>query len=261
MKELSAAALAAFAALSGMCPSRRQTVKAAVALPPDWTFTIEHAAPGYFPIDVDRHGNSVAGEASPPGEDAALAEYLADSLRPYPAECLQAAGLKSVVIGRRLVGVGPETNHVVSGATDVERGVLHVGNIGFDVLSATSALRHRNYLNHEFFHLIDWKLYGKPDGKLHIPGWRELRPKGGYTAKRRTGGGTVDDGPEVPGFISSYAAVSASEDRAELFAYIVTSPDYAIRRIRGDRLIARKAGEIGRALRLFCPGMAEAAGF
>lgn len=127
--------------------------------------------------------------------------------------------------------------------------------------SATSALRHRHYLNHEFFHLIDWKLYGKPDGKVHLPRWGSLRPKGGYTAKPRNGGGTVDDAPDAPGFISSYAAVSASEDRAELFAYIATSPDYAIRRIKGDRLIAVKAGEIGWTLREFCPGMAEALEF
>jgi hypothetical protein len=158
---------------------------------------------------------------------------ISASLARYSTAFLERAGFRHLVLIGKLQHKGVSPAAFVMGP----HGAL-VGN--------PSALVRDDVVQHEFFHFVDYRLYGfpprceqwlrlNPSGARYGHGGRELvaRSKGQISALLQPLRG-------VPGFVSRYAQADAMEDRAEVFALLMAHPETAVELASADPFIAGK---------------------
>ncbi len=128
----------------------------------------------------------------------------------------------------------------------------------YDVaLGASSALYRRVVIHHELFHMIDHRM-----GLLYDdPAYANLNARGfaygsGGETMRESGVGDLTS--EIPGFVTRYATASLVEDKAELFAHMVVSPEFVRRRAAVDPVLRRKKRLLEQRLREFDPNLGHA---
>jgi hypothetical protein len=114
-------------------------------------------------------------------------------------------------------------------------------------------------IHHELFHVIDNELLLK---KLNTVSWeslngRNFRYGSGPSIARDDRNAGVPNTP-LAGFVNYYSTLEPKEDRAEIFSFMMTRPDYIRLRIMSDGMLMFKVQEIRKMLNLFCPEMDNA---
>ncbi len=175
--------------------------------------------------------------------------FLRKEFNRYPAEVLRASGLKRIVFCRDLKANG---NRVA--------GLAWSGNATIYMDSSTEAgdeAHRRRTLHHEFFHFLDYAMRAGEDIMRHKD-WEAANAPG-----TTYGGGSAK--PEsnwashpAPGFVSSYALKALPEDRAELFAAIMTNNLTVRLLLQKDAFLAAKLKVLKEELLAFCPQLDEA---
>lgn len=167
----------------------------------------------------------------------------------YPAELIRASELKRVVFcrdlkarGNRIAGVALERNGTIYMDSSTEIG---------------DEAHRRRTLHHEFFHFIDYAMHGGRDIQDN-PDWLAANaPDAAYGAGGPATGNNWAAHP-APGFVSYYACKAPSEDRAELFAGILTNNLTVRLLLQKDGFLRSKLTVLKHELKNFCPGMDDA---
>lgn len=189
-----------------------------------------------------RQPEFTAGPISAREGDRAL-YFLLPELRRHSRAFLDAAKLRHVLLATSLsAGTAPGGGIV---------GLTVAGQTFFvaDVRAREAVLRH--VFHHEVYHLADTALSSDPE-------WDALNPAG-FTYDRRDAVKLDPSGSMIDrtryGFISRYATFSAGEDKAELFAFLVTDTRTVRELAAHDSVLRRKiallearVSSLGRAL-------------
>lgn len=183
---------------------------------------------------------------------ATVASALRDHLARYPRSFVQSLGFERVVLieGGKHKGV-PMGGFVMSPA---------------GALFATPRLfSSQRGMSHELFHFIDYRLVSLQAGNwsaLNRPG-TQYGAGGRAVVAQHVGAAAKlqETRRDLPGFVSLYAMSAPEEDRAELFAVMVTQPSTARDLARSDAVIANKTKYILDTLDQISPGTAHALGF
>jgi hypothetical protein len=172
-------------------------------------------------------------------------QIIGEQLERYPRALLERIGLKRVILCKNLAF---DEAHCVAFA-DVERGQLFLS-----VESLADPATLRRTVHHELFHQIDFA----DDGVLaEDVQWQVLNAPGfQYVGDPRQlasdpSAMTVNDA--VAGFLNRYSATSATEDKAELYSYLVTDPEIVRRRAGRDDILRRKADRLRKMIDTFGP--------
>jgi hypothetical protein len=176
------------------------------------------------------HG-MVTGASATPEQVAFASRIVREELARLPAALLAAAELRRVVLcgslreDRRPIPSLPNYNRTLLLDADAEETYL------------------RRLVHHEIFHFIDLA----DDGSvLRDPAWTALNPAG----FRYGQGGRAMRGPEAsvdpppPGFVSGYAMASLEEDKAEVFAEMMTGAARLRERAARDSVLHGKIARI-----------------
>ncbi|MCC6408177.1 MAG: hypothetical protein IT453_13525 [Planctomycetes bacterium] len=178
-------------------------------------------------------GGDVRFEAAHPDDVARFAFWLADEWSDYPRCWIETARLEAVVFCSELRwDVQPRASIPVFDA-----GLLY-----FDVaLGAEQESYVRRVVHHEFFHSFD----RFDDGELWTDEhWSALNPRGftygggGVTRQHEPSTSLLETA--TTGFVDDYATSGVEEDKAELFAVLMCSPDAIRPRLAGDPYLLAK---------------------
>ena len=151
------------------------------------------------------------------------ANLLKEEWLKYSATTIQKAGLKKIYLVKDLAVNGQYR----SGMPEP----IYEDALYFDVsstyLNSEDGMYMRRTLHHEFKHLTDYNLYGSYDGDAKA--WTSCNVTG---ISYGNGGGSMYNDPEYAhavhpktGFINGYATSAVEEDRAEVYAQLMTSPE------------------------------------
>ncbi len=173
---------------------------------------------------------------------------LSGELAVYPTEAFEKFGLREVIVCDRLLFNG----RTRMATLDVDRGRLY--------LVALGGWDDREYakhaIHHELFHMIDFRVRG---GWSTDPSWEALNIPGFRYGR---GGETMQDDPSaslpdlsVAGFLNPYSRSGVAEDKAEIFAHLMTKPRVLDARAAGDKIISAKKRQMVALLERLCPMM------
>lgn len=175
--------------------------------------------------------------------------FLRKEFAKYPAEFIRASGLRRIafcrdlkVSGGRVAGVAVEQNATIYMDSSTEIG---------------DEAHRRRTLHHEFFHFVDYALHPGRDIEDN-PDWTAANAPGtGY------GGPAPRPGPNwashpAPGFVSDYARQAMPEDRAELYAALLTNNLTVRLLLQKDSYLDAKLRVLKAELQAFCPQIDEA---
>ena len=167
----------------------------------------------------------------------------------YPKDFVRRSQLKRIILCCGLSYDGQNRSAV----PDLEHDTLYLDVVAGDY----NPEYQRRTIHHEFFHIIDYQ----DDGQLYTDGqWTKLNSS---TFHYGTGGVLMQDDPrsgvrwEEPGFLNKYSTSGVEEDKAELFAYMMT--DYAVveQRAVTDKVISKKMAAIKALLAKFSPDLSD----
>jgi hypothetical protein len=196
-------------------------------------------------------GQTFGARSAGPDELGRSYPILLEELTRYPVGLVQAIGLKRIVLCSRLAVNGKEKGGVT---------IVHDGTIFLKVSPAwpVSDGFFRHAIHHEIAHVIDAALGPGREGS-----WARWNPVdfayGGdeiLSALEITG---EDPGgrPDSAGFLNHYSMVDAGEDRAEIFAHMMTLPDVLLLVAAGDPIVARKCLALKSEMVRFHPDFAR----
>jgi Putative zinc-binding metallo-peptidase len=162
----------------------------------------------------------------------------------YPSGVVKQSRLKRIVLCRGLSFAGQSRAAV----PDFEHDTLY-----YDVVcGAYSRNYQRHAIHHEFFHIIDYR----DDGEVYSDeSWARLNPQ---TFRYGDGGAKMQGNPlsglprEIPEFLTTYATSGVEEDKAEMFAYMMTDYAGVAKRADTDAVIREKMAAMKRLLEKFC---------
>lgn len=181
----------------------------------------------------------VTGHA-PSAQDVARARWsVEDEIARFPPGFIPAIGLRRVLACEGL----SEAGQPISSLPNYERSLL------LDVAAPVGYLR--RLFHHEVFHFFD---FAEDEQLRHDPEWSALNePDFEYGAGGRSmrAPGSSRLSGQQPGFVSRYATSGVEEDKAELFAFMVTAPSQVAELMRDDPVLVRKAELLRRRLRRF----------
>jgi hypothetical protein len=183
-------------------------------------------------IELALDNGTVTATAPSEPELVAATVLIVDELRSLPAGLLMKSDLSRVLLLSQLA----EDRRTIPSLPNYRRSLI------IDVDASPAFLRRLLY--HEVFHFIDLA----DDGEvLRDPAWEALNPPGFHYG---SGGRAMRDSDaseltsHLPGFATRYATAAIEEDKAELFAFLMTEPA-ALRAIADrDRFLASKIDAI-----------------
>jgi hypothetical protein len=197
-----------------------------------------HAKPD-FP-----HG-TISGEPASDGEVAAYADVFIPEFCLYPPAVMGLCNVRRIVFCKNLSVGGA---HVV-GSSDVASGTLY-----FDASDFGSTAYHRHVIHRELFRMIDqaqgyeanrddrWASLNREDfkyGDQSVVDW----------------GGRLNSDP---GFLTSYSTLAVREDKAEVFACLISYGPDVKWCVRSDSIVRAKAALLKERLFRFCPEFDDA---
>ena len=144
-----------------------------------------------------------------------ILNILRKEIEIYPLNFLKRSGLKYVMICEDIIDRGIVPAGLAPSHFDKSPGVFYVNinEINKHKKNKTNIIKH--VFHHEFYHVIDATL-----AKLYIDDkWNKLN-KQNYSSELVIDSNVIDN--SVKGYISKYARNSIAEDKAELFAFMVT---------------------------------------
>lgn len=196
---------------------------------------------------VDVAGGTIAGKLPAKPQLAQFATTIAQVLKEYPPQLVQKLRLWKFELTEAPIVAGASW----IGVADPENVTVHV-NIKTPV---TGPDDWRVALHHELFHLIDMQddgITGKDTA------WRNLNRAGFlYTHNKNVPCEPVTSvtGPEVPGFVNTYATSGAEEDKAVTFANMMVHIGVVEERASRDAIILAKMERIKRMAKQYLPTM------
>lgn len=157
---------------------------------------------------------------------------LLEELNLYPASVLNRAKVDKIVLCKNLAW------------RDQRRGAIPGFETRIMYFDAERAMYDKFYVrsvvHHEFFHQVDWV----DDGKVYVDKeWALLNPK---EFSYGNGGAAVQDDftqgvtYDKPGFMNKYSTQGVEEDKAEIFAYLMTRREIMDARVKKDPVVAAK---------------------
>ena len=185
------------------------------------------------------------------GDDADNVEtylpLLLSEFNLYPPEFVKKSGVVKIVLCKKLA----YKNQFRAAIPGLGTGILY-----YDVENGAGIESYqRSTMHHEYFHLVDYR----DDGRLYKDdNWARLNPDG-FSYGR--GGQFVQDDPTQsltsnrPGFMNKYSTQGVEEDKAEVFAYLVTQSELMEQRVKDDPIIASKVNMMRQLLTSFSPAM------
>ncbi|MBW2459162.1 MAG: hypothetical protein JRI68_31990 [Deltaproteobacteria bacterium] len=198
------------------------------------------------PFAVGLAHGPVAGHAADEGPLAAATVVLVDELSLLPRSFLERAGLRRVMLCAEL----REARRPIPSLPNYRNTLL------LDAEASPSYLR--RLIHHEVFHFADLA----DDGVvLADPGYRALTPpgfeygSGGRTMRERSSSAF---GEAPAGFVSRYATSAIEEDKAEVFAFLMTRPAAMDQLGRRDPVVAAKAAYVRMVVALLSDELDEA---
>lgn len=184
---------------------------------------------------VQEHDSFQTLEESDLAAFKAYAKIFIDEWAKYPSDWIEGSNLKHIMIVKKLA-VG-----------DTERAATPdpVGDAVYYDIGYGADLYAREVIHHEFNHQVEYEhfnSYARQD-----PAWLALNPSGftynprGGVAAYHEDGFSNDAHPEA-GFVNRYAMYAIEEDKAEVYAYLMTREYYHDLRnwIKTDDKLAQK---------------------
>ena len=243
---------------SGVEPALRAEVPRAPAIPahPSRDFRTAYTIRTTETVEIVSNGDwsrpstggAIEGRAPNPVAAEKLAAYIEEWLRLLPDELLTTMQLDRFLVCSQLSFAGELRNAVpifdtVELAYDVEL-----------VMLGPSFARHVFF--HELYHMIDWL----DDYQLDVDwAWARSNPAG---TKYGEGGAASRKAPAFhrprPGFVSWYAGSAIEEDKAELFAVLMTQPRRLSTRMEKDPVLQAKVALLKKRLKDYCSACDDA---
>jgi hypothetical protein len=200
-----------------------------------------------FPV-ATLHGQIRALNAEKSQIDRYITILASEFLR-YPPAFVAKSGLKRIILCRELNFMGQKRTAV----PDFEHDSLYLDVVMGDYDSDYQ----RRVIHHEFFHMVDYK----DDGELYSDkSWARFNPR---DFQYGSGGAQMQDDPHSgvrskrQGFLNRYSTSGVEEDKAELFAYMMTDYDQIESLAASDPVIRKKLQAMKALLSNFCPEMNE----
>ncbi len=184
-----------------------------------------------------RDGDASADKPTPHVVDQYLQLFVAEFSR-YPAEVIAKTQLRKIVFCQNLALQGVPKMGVCVRPSNI---------LYLNITTVESSKDLREALHHEFFHMIDRKI-NQPDSEwesMNAPSFHYGKSNSEY----ESGSG---EGPlQKAGFVSPYSQVSASEDKAEVFARIMVDHPWVSYRALGDPILEAKVEHLKKLLYSF----------
>jgi hypothetical protein len=236
-REIEAPELAHLRALGWLPPVSPVLARPGMALTESHGVTVHHARYG-FELEID--GGSVSGESAGDEALASATVVVSDEITRLPPGLLRGAGLRHVVLVADLRQAGAPIPSLPN----------YRGTLILDVGAPAHFLR--RLVHHEVFHFVD---LADDDQLWRDEIWQRFNPidfrygSGGRTMRDRHAA-TFD--AELPGFVSRYATSALEEDKAEVFAFLMTDPQAMAARAQHDSRIAAKVARIRELVTSLC---------
>lgn len=203
------------------------------------------------PFPVRNPYGPIAGADAAPSALRRYEPVFVHAFGRYPVDLVRRVGLRRVVLCRDLAFAGQRRGAV----PDFDHDTLYL-----DILRGADRPGYLSrVLHHEFFHMVDYK----DDGRLYAdPEWAALNPqgfrygRGGKNAQEVRGTGVLTR--RHPGFLNHYATTGVEEDKAEIFALLLTDPQAIARRAAVDPVVRAKVQRMRALLARFCPAVDDA---
>lgn len=163
-----------------------------------------------------------------------ILNILRKEIEIYPTSFLNNSGLKFVMICDKISNRGITPVGMAPGHFDKSPGVFYVNisEINSQGKNKNSIIKH--VFHHEFYHIIDAKL-----AKIYLDDqWDKLNDQE-YSDKLLVDRNVIDN--SVKGYISKYARNSAAEDKAELFAFMITQHKLFKKTLKNDPILFDKS--------------------
>ena len=163
-----------------------------------------------------------------------ILNILRKEIEIYPSSFLNNSGLKFVMICDKISNKGITPVGMAPGHFDKSPGVFYVNvsEINSQGNNKNSIIKH--VFHHEFYHIIDAKL-----AKIYLDDqWDKLNDQE-YSDKLLIDRNVIDN--SVKGYISKYARNSAAEDKAELFAFMITQHKLFKKTLKNDPILFDKS--------------------
>lgn len=161
-------------------------------------------------------------------------------LKVYPDELLEKSQVRQIIFCKGLQSGTPFKMHTWGGLADYEHNVIFL-----DASLPASFLP--TAFHHELFHYLDWQMgFASND-----PEWLSFNEPGeqyrGYQIEQ------LYAQRDNIHFITTYSQASMLEDKAEVFAYLISDPKLILDRAKRSPVLERKVDCIKRRLQEFCP--------
>jgi hypothetical protein len=181
------------------------------------------------PFELSLAHGPVTGEAAAEADLATTTVVLVDELTLLPRSFVRRIGLRRVV----LCGELHEERRPIPSLPNYRNTLI--------VDAQASPPFMRRLVHHEVFHFADLADDGVVRGD---PDWQALNPVGfeygsGGRAMRECSAAAFGEAPD--GFVSRYATAAIEEDKAEVFAFLMTRPAAMAQLSQEDPVVAAKA--------------------
>ena len=164
--------------------------------------------------------------------------YLVEEIKIYPLSFLKNSGLKYVMICEKITdkSLGFEPGGLAPGHVDQSPGVFYL-NLSVLNKFKNNKLK-KDYIkllfHHEFYHIIDSSL-----SLMQLDDAWEKINKIEYSSELIVGEIGMDT--SIEGFISGYAKNNSAEDKAELFAFMISKHQEFKKAITDDQILQQKS--------------------
>ena len=163
---------------------------------------------------------------------------LVKEINIYPSSFLQNSGLKYVMICEKITdkSLGFEPGGLAPGHVDQSPGVFYLNLSAVNKYKNTKIKKEyiRLLFHHEFYHIIDASL-----SLMQLDERWEKINKNPYSSGLVVGALGIDT--SVEGFISGYARNNSAEDKAELFAFMISKHNDFKKAIANDEILLKKS--------------------
>jgi hypothetical protein len=202
------------------------------------------------PIPTRGEGDGVAYSPATVEAYGKFLSLLEKELSLYPVSFLRTIGLKRLRLCGEIVHLG---GHCGAFTVRLEK-IIYIDVNNWPNPEDSQATAHKLSVHHELYHVIDDIIYFDAIKRAYSdPGWKALNDPcflyhnlGGEEPKRLG----LDD--SVPGFLTGYSRQAITEDKADLFAWMIVRPDLVDRRRSGDPRLDAKVRRLESVLKQFC---------
>ena len=162
-----------------------------------------------------------------------ILNILRKEIEIYPVSFLKKSGLKYVMICEKLSDRGEDPVGLAPSHFDQSPGVFYVNISAIKSFNKEKVGVIKHVFHHEFYHVIDAELT-----KLYVDDeWNKLN-KQNYSDELLVDRNVIDN--SVKGYISKYARNNLAEDKAELFAFMISQHKAFKKTLAKDEILLKK---------------------